>query len=369
MIDLIHKPWRRLRQRYAKSGLAQFLDWWRAELLAALPQRWRQLLAAEAPLVLVRATAAGWSLQRLRAGVVEAESELAKGEEGLARLAERLRGEDELPPRQVLMLPSESTLRRRLTLPAAAEEHLAQVLGFEMDRQTPFRADQVYFDHRIVKRDPGARTVSVDLLAVPKPALDSLLQALAGLPLDAADAPGKEGLAGFNLLPPERRAQRVDRRLRLNLILAAAAAGLFCLVLWQSLHLREQALESLHEAVAEARTAANQSGELKRQLRDAIEGASFLARRKAEQPATVEVLAEITRLVPDDTWLERLSFIGKQVQLQGQSARADKLIGILTPSKYLANPQFQGIIQPDGATGKERFSLAAELRKGGRDGS
>jgi general secretion pathway protein L len=261
------------------------------------------------------------------------------------------------------MLPARDALRRRIVLPAAAEEHLAQVLSYEMDRHTPFRADQVYFDHRIQRRDEVARQLAIELVAIPRAVLDGRLAALPSA-LDAADIADDGRPAGFNLLPADRRARRVDRRARLNLILAGGALMLLWLVMTQSLALREQALEALGEEVAAARSAANQSAALKRQLRDAIDGASFLARRKAEQPVVVDVLVEITRLVPDDTWLERLSFVGSQVQLQGQSARADKLIGILTESKCLANPQFQGSIQPDGATGKERFSLAAELKTG-----
>lgn len=369
MSELIQKPLRRLKQRYEKSAVAQFLAWWRGELLAALPPAWRQWLAAQAPVIEIEAAPAGWRLRRLRGDEVETEIAVEGGIEDLALAAEKLRADEELPPRQVLSVPADQVLRRRLNLPAAAEEHLGQVLAFEMDRQTPFRADQVYFDHRIVKRDAAARTMAVELLAVPRQVLDHLLQSLGNLPLDAADAAHAGVPGGFNLLPLERRASRINRRLRMNVILAVSALALLWLVLWQSLALREQALTKLSDAVNEARTAANQSGELKRQLRDAIEGASFLARRKAEQPITVEVLAEITRLVPEDTWLERLSFVGKQVQLQGQSARADKLIGILTDSRFLTNPQFQGIIQPDGATGKERFSLAADLKSGGKNGA
>ena len=294
---------------------------------------------------------------------------MAADRDALIGGAERLRAGQEHAPRQVLMLPAGRTLRRRLTLPLAAEEHLASVLAFEMDRQTPFRADQIYFDHRIQKRDPAARTMLVELLAVPRAVLDELLQKVGNLPLDAADVAIAELPAGFNLLPAERRARRVDKRLRVNLILGATAVALIWLVMWQSLALREQAIEHLNEDKAQSSAAAMQSAELKRQLRDAIEGASFLADKKAEQAVTVDVLAEITRLVPDDTWLERLSFIGNQVQLQGQSARADKLIGILTDSRCLSKPQFQGIIQPDGATGKERFSLAADLKTGACHGT
>ncbi len=369
MLELIQKPLRRLKQRYEKSGFAQFLSWWRAELLSALPPAWREWLAAEPPVVTLAPAAEGWLLRRVRAGRVEVEETVAADRDALLSGAERLRAGQEHAPRQVLMLPSGRTLRRRLTLPLAAEEHLASVLAFEMDRQTPFRADQIYFDHRIQKRDPSARTMLVELLAVPRAVLDELLQKVGNLPLDAADVAVAELPAGFNLLPPERRARRVDKRLRINLILGATAVALIWLVMWQSLALRERAIEDLNADKAQSSAAAMQSAELKRQLRDAIEGASFLADKKAKQAVTVDVLAEITRLVPDDTWLERLSFIGNQVQLQGQSARADKLIGILTDSRCLSKPQFQGIIQPDGATGKERFSLAADLKTGACHGT
>lgn len=369
MLELIQKPLRRLRQRYEKSGFAQFLSWWRSELLSALPPAWREWVAAERPIVTMAPVSDSWQLRRVRAGRVEAEESVESDREALAQGVQRLRVEEEHAPRQVLMLPAVRTLRRRMTLPLAAEEHLASVLAFEMDRQTPFRADQLYFDHRIKKRDTTARTMLVEMLAVPRTVLDELLQKVGGLQLDAADVAAGDLPAGFNLLPPDRRARRVDKRLRINLILGVAAVALIWLVMWQSLALRERAIDALNKDKASSSAAAMQSAELKRQLRDAIEGASFLADKKAGEAVTVDVLAEITRLVPDDTWLERLSFIGTQVQLQGQSARADKLIGILTDSRCLAKPQFQGIIQPDGATGKERFSLAADLKTGACHGT
>ncbi len=369
MLELIQKRLWRLRQRYDKSGVAQFLSWWRSELLAALPPAWREWLAAEQAMVTVAPLADGWRVRRVRVERVEAEETVAADRELLLQSAERLRPDQEQAPRQVLLLPVERTLRRRLTLPLAAEEHLGSVLAFEMDRQTPFRADQVYFDHRIHKRDQTARTMLVELLAVPRSELDQVLQGVGSLELDAADVANGEVPAGFNLLPSERRARRADQRLRLNAILAVSAVALLWLVMWQSLALRERAIERLEEEMAVTSAAAMQSAELKRQLRDAIEGANFLARKKSEQAVVVDVLAEVTRLVPDDTWLERLSFVGNQVQLQGQSARADKLIGILTDSRCLDKPQFQGIITPDGATGKERFSLVADLKTGACHGT
>ncbi|WP_146906984.1 hypothetical protein [Arenimonas daejeonensis] len=44
-----------------------------------------------------------------------------------------------------LLLPASQVLRRTLSLPAAAEPRLREVLAFELDRQTPFSADQVSY--------------------------------------------------------------------------------------------------------------------------------------------------------------------------------------------------------------------------------
>ena len=59
----------------------------------------------------------------------------------------------------------------------AAEENLTQVIAFELDRQTPFRADQVRYDFRIVKRDPVAKLLHVDADTVAT--LTSVMQSIA----------------------------------------------------------------------------------------------------------------------------------------------------------------------------------------------
>ena len=101
MLELIQKPWRRLKQRYEKSGFAQFLSWWRSELLSALPPAWREWLAAELPVVTLSPVTDGWQLRRVRAGRVEVEETVAADRDALIGGAERLRAGQEHAPRQV----------------------------------------------------------------------------------------------------------------------------------------------------------------------------------------------------------------------------------------------------------------------------
>lgn len=366
MIPALSQSLDRLRERYAESGLRTFLCWWRDELLDCLPPHWREFLRYEPARLLVWLEGEGLRFERRRGEQLEGslsapQSELTEDRAALDRL---LGHGDERVGQVIVALPGSEVMRRQLALPEAAKANLNQVLAFEMDRQTPFKADQVHFDAHILRRDPQTRQLVVDLAVVPKGIVEQALNRLAALDLSPTVIDGSAGSRrlGFNLLPPALRTHQTDRRTRINWILAGGAVALTGVVMWQSLVLREQTMDALLEDVEVAKQEALQSAELERQVREAINAANFLARKRVERPATIEVLHELTHLIPDGTWLERLSFVGDQVQIQGQSERADQLIGILGQARYLESPTFQGIIQPDGQTRKERFTIMARVR-------
>jgi general secretion pathway protein L len=366
MIPVLSQSLDRLRERYAESGLRTFLCWWRDELLDCLPPHRREFLRHEPARLQVWLEGEQLRFERRRGDQLEASLSGSQSELQVDRASlDALIGHgDERVAQIVVALPGTDIMRRHLQLPEAAKSNLNQVLAFEMDRQTPFKADQVYFDARVLKRDAQTRQLMVDLAVVPKGIVEQVLSRLAALDLSPTVIDGGSGnhRLGFNLLPVAMRTHQTDRRTRINWILAAGAVALIGVVMWQSLALREQTLEALLEDVEIAKQEALQSAELEKQVREAINAANFLARKRVERPATIEVLHELTHLIPDGTWLERLSFVGDQVQIQGQSERADQLIGILGQARYLEAPTVQGIIQPDGQTRKERFTIMARVR-------
>ncbi len=270
--------------------------------------------------------------------------------------------------RSVFCIPADRVLTRVLSLPAAAEDNLRQVLSFEMDRQTPFKADQVYFDSRVIGHDASGRNAQVELVLIPRGRLD---QELGALPSGAADLDGVDSWRGepgagrrhTNLLPPERRARRRNLRLPLNLGLAALAVILLMVAMDESLANRAAAVDAMRLEVEKANNEAKQVAALRKTLVDSIAGANFLADRKRKGPLTVALINDITLRLPEDTYLERLQIENKQVQLQGQAKEAAKLIALLGESPCLGNPGFQGQVQPDPRTGKERFQINAELRE------
>lgn len=361
--DVIAAPLNRLAIRYAESPLPRFFQWWGGELRALLPARWRETLSVEAAQVLLEID--GEALRvATRSGSDESEIErvpLADRDE-LGRLLATALGERRSGLRRVLLLSPAQVLRRTLQLPGAALENLRAVVGFELDRQTPFKPDQVYFDCRVVRRAAAGRPADVELALVPRTTLDRQLEVLGPLSvgLDGVDTRGADGAPlGMNFLPPERRQRRARSRLWFNMALAAAALLLLWLAAWQSLENRRAAVLELEAVVDERRAEARQVNQLRGALTDAAAGANFLAVQREQQPMMLVLLAELTSLLPDDTYLERFSFDKGQVNLTGQSSQAAQLISALQQSGTLNNPALAGSIQPDARTGKDRFTITA----------
>ena len=72
----------------------------------------------------------------------------------------------------VVALPLRQVLRKELVLPAAVEQNLRQTLAYDLDRHTPFRPDQVYFDAVVSGRDATKKTIRVDWTAALKTVVD-----------------------------------------------------------------------------------------------------------------------------------------------------------------------------------------------------
>src|SRR5579859_152049 len=115
--------------------------------------------------------------------------------------------------------------------------------------------------------------------------------------------------------------------------------------------------------VDDMRADAQKIAQLRKQLEESTGAAGFLAKRKTDSVAIVDVVQDLTARIPDDTWLERFTIDNSgRVGIQGQSAKASSLIDVLQSSKMLTGANFQGVIQRDPATNKERFYMDAQLR-------
>ena len=347
-------------RRYGR-GTGSFFHWWRQALVSWLPARWRVLLGLAQDRLLLShereelrvqwQDAAGLrDLVRLPLPLQESELEKVLGN----RLAE-------LP--RWLLLPPDRVLRRSLLLPAAAAERLRDVVGFEVDRQTPFTAGAVRFDARLLRRRPDGQ-LEAELVAVPRPAFDQAMAAAGSLSaslvgVEASDAQGKP--LGVNLLPLEQRRHRHNPLRTWNLALAAVALLALVACAWQVLDNRRQAAAAFAAQVEVRANQARVVATQRQRLVDVVEGAAFLDRTRASLPTAVEVMDEVSRRLPDNTYLEKLSIEGHQLLLIGLSPEASSLVAKMEGAKLWKSPALSGALQPDPRTRRDRFSLTAEL--------
>ena len=372
-LDQLSQPLSRLGARYAQSPIPRFLDWWGGELRACLPQRWRQRFRVAESLVLLRHEGDELVVVLQHDGVREELARLATvPPEALPAALNQLLDEDTRELRRVLLVPAPAVLRRTLHLPAAALENLSSVLGFELDRQTPFRAEQVHYDSRVLAHDAEARQVPVQLALITRERMARELAGVDGLAstlsaVDVAEADGAR--AGFNLLPSGQRQHRAHTFGWLMAGLGALTLFLMWLGMEQIIQNRAEATQRLAAEVDAQRDEARAVTRLRDELDAAAAGANFLAVEKASQPSMLLLLEDLTRRLPDDTYLERLSVARGEITLAGQSAQAPKLVELLQDSASLQSPALSGPIQPDSRSGKDRFNIVARFGNAAEDGN
>jgi general secretion pathway protein L len=369
-----------LRDAFGRSsarwlGGDGFLAWWGRSLAAWLPRAWRSTLGMDRGRLLLHAPVGDPALPPDEAGALQLRLQDSDGLRDVGRIPGLLEPDVDGDPLALvlapaladlprwLLLPGAAVLRRRLVLPAAAAERLRDVVGFEIERQTPFAADAVAFDARILDRRESDGQLDVELVVVPRTTLDAQLAALgplaaslAGIDVSAGDAP-----LGVNLLAMAQRRQQHDPWRMWNWVLAAVAVLALAAMLWQVLDNRRNAANALQRAtdqrVASARTVSQQ----RQQLIDLVEGRAFLDRARSGRPTAVEILDELSRRLPDSTYLEKLSIENDHLLLIGLSSEAPALVSRLEGSALWRAPAFTGALQPDPRTGRDRFTLTAEL--------
>lgn len=345
--------------------LSEFFAWWAEQMLDLLPERLvRREGALDNALIVTRldhdaaAPDVEFTLRRNRRET--ALGRFTLDESGLreARIAigNRYRG---LP--LVLGVARASILERQISLPLAAERDLARVVQYEMDRFTPFAADEVFFAVSVQRRDRVNAKLQAVVALVPKVQLEAMLGALGQLGLAPAMLEARLPGGGFRRValgqpdPRQGRWQRATLGLAATacLLLAAVAAGLpFLQQSWQ--------LDAVEADIAALRPRVTQAEELRKQIANDTNGSDVIASESARVGDALQTIATLTEILPDDTYLTALTLRTRKLTLEGQSAAAARLIAALSADPTIKDPSFAAPVTRT-ANGADIFSIRAEL--------
>ena len=233
-----------------------------------------------------------------------------------------------------LRLPPGTVLQRDVVLPLAAAKGLQTVLGFEMDRLTPFSADEVYWGVAGLRPDHARGKLNLQLFVVLRAQVDAFCQALAPIRLAPAfiEVPGgRIELAGAR--------PRANRFMQMGL---SALCGILAFACLAAPFMRQQvALDAAARVIAAS-------------------GRSAIAQARRTGDA-LQVLATLTAALPDGTWLSDLALKSGDLTFDGQSTNAAQLIGLLSAVPGLRDPNFTAPVTRTADGKADQFSLHAEV--------
>jgi general secretion pathway protein L len=342
---------------------ASLITWWKEQMQDLVPaslrfsiQTWRRALIVVAD----KFDDSAAELFLLGRG-----GEIALGRYGLMDAAlrdalQRLPAKGRLAT--VLRIAPGLFLERDAVVPVAAERELKRVIGYEMDRLTPFQAEEVFWTCLITKRDAEHKRLHVRVTLVPRIRLQPILDALqrAGVIPSRIEADGKtERLPAIPMVEARTKlgwlGPRTDTYALTGCgILAIAAIALpFILQSVTSAGL-EARIGTMKPVVAEAEG-------LRKKLASSATLTDAAAAARGQVGAPLQYIAVLTDVLPDDTFLTGLSLRQRKLTIGGRSAAAARLIGAMAANPLIRNPTFAAPVIRDETNSGEGFSIRADL--------
>ncbi|MET0067244.1 MAG: PilN domain-containing protein [Candidatus Thiodiazotropha sp.] len=253
-------------------------------------------------------------------------------------------------------LSEELVLTRKVRLPQAARKNLSQVLGYEMDRLSPFESDQVYFHFTPESAPDGPADWLVGrLILARKQHLDPWYRLIhrAGISIERVTLTGSS--ESLNLKPQARAGGHTGRRL--DLLLGLSVLLMITVYLGGSLWQERQIARDLEQVMQQARKDAGRSRQLQDRVKQRRDAVAMVTRQRAEYRPLSDIMLELTRLIPDDSWFRQVNLNADQVSVSGESDQASELIGLLERSPLFESVRFKAPVVRNRKSGKENFDI------------
>ncbi len=343
-----------------------FLSWWARQLLDLVPDRFARRDPAMSNAILATpddGDEPGAILLSLRRnGQEQGVGRHAPGQAVLPRL---LHEHPNLP--LLLRLPSDRLLSRDVSLPLAAESGYEQVLHYEMDRLTPFAAADVFWSARLLRRNRESGRIDLRLSLVPRAWLAASLGTLQA----AGGRPAAIEVRGLGSAPPQHIGLAHERsrgRIFQRRLLGAGAA--LCAALALVAVVLPFMLQSAGQATVERRIAAlqpqvRQVEALRQRIRSGSAGRDTIAAARTHLGDPLGLLAALTRVLPDDTYLTDITLRDGVITVTGQSSGAVKLIPALSADPAFVAPAFSAPVTRIESNNSDLFSIRAGIASPG----
>jgi Tfp pilus assembly protein PilN len=171
----------------------------------------------------------------------------------------------------------------------------------------------------------------------------------------------------LNLLPPEMR--KKVRQIGKPLLILLTSLALFFGLTWGAgmvIHYKKE-WNTVNAEIRNRRPEVEALEKLQKQKDDRRKEMAELDQIRLGEVSKVEVLEELTRVLPETTWIWNLKYNGKEIELSGFADSASDLIPLLDKSPLFEKVEFMAPVtkemqmRGDGNKEKERFKIKARI--------
>jgi len=354
----------------------QFFRWWKRELAFLVPEKIKQFVNDKQSFIIVSPKGRQLMLTYTRDGQIEPLVTLDRGArdlkfQGLYEKDERL-----AKANIILRLTGQDAIQKELSLPVAAKENLYQVIAYELDRYTPFKAEQVYFAVKLLAgmNEPGQ--IRVMLILTTRELLDGLYEDVKALGLSPLFA-DYEGSANnldhlddsYNLLPDRLRQKTANVPRLIYSALITLTCLLLVAVIAMPVWFEYQTVNALQLKADALEKDAKKVKALQSDVDAVIDETRHLIAEKSATPEVIVMLNTLSSLIKDDTWLSYAQYSDGHLQIQGESPAASTLIAVLEASELFVNARFASPVTQDSISKLERFQITVDVGKASNIGA
>jgi len=360
---------------HGPNALQRFWKWWSGEILDFVPASIRAAFDHDEQLLLISVHERDMTLERRHGADRQPLETIALADDDDA-LADKSKAESPITTtesdRIVVELSRAQAVQRQVALPFGTEDRIEDVLGYEMDRFTPYARNDVYIHYRVTGRDNERRVINIHLVVALRKTVDGILAALkkrgvnpSRVTLRGCAESTDPAMAAINLLPRNSRAKPASRRNLVPTALTALAAILAVVAIGYPFANQLAQLNRLDDEIAALSPAAIAAGKTRDEIANAVRLAGFFSDKRAVVPTQISLLNELTRVIPDDTWLSRVQVQGTTVRVHGESEGASSLIGLIEDSDMLRDVRFSSPVTKNPRTSNDRFVIEAQIETAG----
>jgi general secretion pathway protein L len=349
-----------------------FLRWWGRELSFLVPEKMKQLFVDSQGFIIIKAQNNQLILSYQLDGQIEQLVTLDCDTSAIGRYQDLLAIDERFSKAKIILrLSRQDAIQKKLALPLAAKENLEQVVAYELDRYTPFSANQVYFAvKRLPKQSNGSEQIKVLLVLTTRERLNELydyLKELGIVPIlvdyDGVDNDVENGRDIYNLLPENLRPKvakipRIIHTTLISLVFLLLSTAIVMPVWSES-----QAVDALSAKVQKLEKEANKIKALQVETDALIEETQQLLNEKNATYSVLTILNTLSILMKDDTWLAYLQYTDGHLQMQGESPAASTLIAVLEDSEVFSNAAFVSPVTQDSVSKQEHFQITVDPTK------